>query len=325
MIVVIKYEEESLVLKFLLKEEEQMESSVRKVCHAKAILLGEHSVVYGYPAFAIPLPSITLSISVSPSLERTITTIGYEGYIDNIPDTYGGIKYLIDYFSKGRKENFHLQYTSIIPFSKGMGSSAASSLATARALNEYFKKGLKEEEILDLATFAENIVHGKASGLDLATVNSEYPILFRQGQKTPIKNHLNGFLVIGDTGILKNTKRAVGLVKEELTHDPSYQTYIDNLGEITERGVLAYQHQDIKELGKMFDECQENLRNLNVSCAEIENLIVASKKAGALGAKLSGGGLGGIVLSLAGNLKTADAIQKEMIRAGASATWLERI
>lgn len=293
--------------------------------HAKVILLGDHSVVYGYPSFAIPLLNTKIIVKISFNRDNIIDTIGFKGDINNLPNSYLGIKYLINEFQKEDRRNIYIKIDSSIPFSKGMGSSAASSLALTRALNEIYQKNYDEDKILELSTNAENLIHGKASGLDLATANSLWPIMFCKGQKEYIESYLDAYLLIGDTGILKNTKKAVSLVREEYDYSDEYKKYIDNLGDITLVGIKAYKDKDIDKLGEAFLNCQRNLKALNVSLDVIDRLVETSVNAGATGAKLSGGGLGGIVIALAKDEITALHIRDSMLKNGAIDVFIEKI
>lgn len=293
--------------------------------HAKIILLGDHSVVYGYPSFAIPLLNTKIHVSVSFNENNFIETIGYKGLINELPDSYLGIKYLISEFQKDEENNLYIKIDSNIPFSKGMGSSAASSLALTRALNDIYQKNYSEEKILEFATNAENLIHGKSSGLDLATANSSWPIIFCHGNKEYVESYLDCYLVIADTGILKNTKKAVSLVRQEYDSSLVYRQYIENLGVVTKEGIDAYKEKNIDELGKAFLSCQENLKKLNVSLDIIDKLVEVSVKAGASGAKLSGGGLGGIVIALAKNKEIANKVKENMLNNGAINVFIEKI
>ena len=144
--------------------------------HAKIILMGEHSVVYGQPAIALPLPSVQLSVTLSSRQDnqRIIKSRYYHGSLENLPSSMIGIKKLIDTLSarfNDQETGWDLKIESQLPAERGMGSSAASAIAIIRAFFDYYDEPLDRTLLLQLADVEEQITHRSPSGLDAATVS----------------------------------------------------------------------------------------------------------------------------------------------------------
>ncbi|GFZ27032.1 mevalonate kinase [Lactobacillus corticis] len=283
--------------------------------HGKVIIIGEHSVVYGYDAIAIPVKNLAITTQVSPAKdEHWMDTARYHGPFFAAPSNYDGLKYVVRTLLD--KVNYtgkiHLTYTGEIPMERGFGSSATVALGTTKALSEFLKLDLTQAEIMAITNHAEMINHGKASGLDAATVNSDYPVFFnKQDGPKPLPARLGAPLLIMDTGILGNTKEAVGLVKNELAKDAANSQKLARLGELADLTKKAWLAHDPQLAGKIFTEAQAILRAFKLSIPQIDQLEQIALKAGAYGFKLSGGGLGGIVICLCQSHQQAEQIASD--------------
>lgn len=296
--------------------------------HAKSILLGEHSVVYGYDALCVPITSLTLTCRIEEDADGlTLDTAGYRGLFADAPRTYAGIEFLVRSLVEdpGRAEQIRLIYRSDIPMTRGLGSSAASALATIRCLDEHYGLGLSHEEIVDWGDKAEDIIHGKASGLDLHTVMSDWPIIYNK--KTgfrQVHGHLGAWLVISDTGAAGSTAEAVARVRDLVRSGGRYGDNLSRLGDIAAHGQEAWAVQDAEALGTLFDEAQDYLADFGLATPIITRQVAAARRAGALGSKLSGSGLGGVVISLAASQEDARRIAGAL-RPMSAGVWMEEI
>jgi mevalonate kinase len=144
------------------------------------------------------------------------------------------------------------------------------------------------------------LLHGTPSGIDNTVVAYEAPIWFRRGQRPePIAVMRPLALVIGDTGIASRTRESVGLVRRRWQANPqSLEELFDAIGAVAQQGRDAILRGDLTALGRAMDRNQELLERLGVSDPVLERLIGAARQAGALGAKLSGGGMGGCMIAL---------------------------
>jgi Mevalonate kinase len=103
--------------------------------------MGEHAVVYGYPAFAIPLLSTPVIVKMKQSQENSLISKYYAGKIENIPDSLSGVKYLINLLDQKLNESqvhYSISIDSGLPIERGMGSSAAIAAALTRAFVRLF-------------------------------------------------------------------------------------------------------------------------------------------------------------------------------------------
>ncbi|WP_294829963.1 mevalonate kinase [uncultured Lactobacillus sp.] len=295
--------------------------------HGKVILIGEHSVVYGYDALALPITSLHIKTTVEPSEKMWMDTAHYQGPFFMAPDEYDGLKYVVKTMLKKAASQAALKitYTGEIPIERGLGSSATVALATTRAMNDYFHLNLTETEIINITNHAEMINHGKASGLDAATVNSDCLIFFNQkdGPK-PLRSKLQATLLIMDTGDLGSTKKAVTQVHKLLNESSTAQNNLEQLGRLADETKTAWLNKDAAIVGSYFNRAQEILHSFNLSTGKIDQLQKIALANEALGFKLSGSGLGGIVIALCRNEDDAFKIAHKCQNIVAH-SWIEEI
>ncbi|GEO57095.1 mevalonate kinase [Companilactobacillus bobalius] len=296
--------------------------------HGKTIIMGEHAVVYGYPAFAIPLLSIPVIVKMQQSKENSLISKYYAGKIDKIPDSLSGVKYLVSLLDSELNKD-HLNYTinidSGLPIERGMGSSAAIAAAITRAFFNFFNKDLSHQLLLDYVNKSETITHGKASGLDALTVSSDDPIKFGKDVEPEHFNfNSDGFIVIADSGVKGRTKETVADVRKMYDQEPKkIGAYLQQLGDYATQASDYLIKGNLKKLGLVFTLANEALTKLNLAIPKTDKLIEAANHAGALGSKITGGGRGGCIICLARNLKNAQMIQKALIKSGAEQTWIQ--
>lgn len=298
--------------------------------HAKIILMGEHSVVYGQPAIALPLPSVQLSVTLSSRQDnqRIIKSRYYHGSLENLPSSMIGIKKLIDTLSarfNDHETGWDLKIESQLPAKRGMGSSAASAIAIIRAFFDYYDEPLDRTLLLQLADIEEQITHRSPSGLDAATVSSDKPLFYVKGRiGVPIEMNLDASLVIADTGKKGATKEAILAVKDELkNNNEKAEEHIKHLGELVNQTKDYLAQNDIVKLGDAFNFAQTDLAALNVSDPSLDHLIHVARDNGALGAKLTGGGRGGCMIALMQTAMGARRLASILKENGAHDIWLQ--
>lgn len=296
--------------------------------HAKAILMGEHAVVYGHDALAVPLTSLKLTTSISPDSEGlTLDTGTYHGLFEKAPRSFGGIQFVVRDLIERHHVDDHIRitYRSTIPMTRGLGSSAASALATIRSVNDWYSLGLSEQEIMEIGNHAEDIIHGKASGLDLHTVNSDQLVIYSKADGfRQVAGKLGAFLVVSDTGQMGQTKAAVAQVREAMDSSAQARRDIDQLGSLSAQAITCWMTHDVTKMGSLFNQAQTILSHFGISTPLIDLHVATARKAGAIGSKLSGSGLGGVVISLAQTREQAQHIADAL--AGISTgVWIEEI
>lgn len=298
--------------------------------HAKIILMGEHSVVYGQLAIALPLPSVQLSVTLSSRQDnqRIIKSRYYHGSLENLPSSMIGIKKLIDTLSarfNDQETGWDLKIESQLPAERGMGSSAASAIAIIRAFFDYYDEPLDRTLLLQLADVEEQITHRSPSGLDAATVSSDKPLFYVKGRiGVPIEMNLDASLVIADTGKKGATKEAILAVKDELkNNNEKAEEHIKHLGELVNQTKDYLAQNDIVKLGDALNFAQTDLAALNVSDPSLDHLIHVARDNGALGAKLTGGGRGGCMIALMQTAMGARRLASILKENGAHDIWLQ--
>ncbi|RMC24644.1 MULTISPECIES: mevalonate kinase [unclassified Lactobacillus] len=297
------------------------------LAHGKVILIGEHSVVYGYNALSIPIMALHIKVTVEPSSELLMNTTHYQGPFFMAPSSYNGLKYVLKTMQAkaASTEQIKITYTGEIPPERGLGSSATVALATTKVLDEYFNLNLSDADIMAITNHAEMINHGKASGLDAATVKSSYPIFFNS-QEGPqeIKSRLHASLLIMDTGELGNTKQAVNQVHELIQRSRQAKNNLKRLGKLADETKDVWLNHDKITLGQIFNQAQLLLHSFNLSTAKIDQLQDLALSNNALGCKLSGSGLGGIVIVLCSDHQTAEKIAQKANKLVEN-SWIEEI
>ncbi|MBK8782421.1 MAG: mevalonate kinase [Anaerolineales bacterium] len=222
--------------------------------------------------------------------------------------------------------NLEINISSTIPIAAGLGSGAAVSVALIRALALHIAYPLTNEQVNDLVFEIEKLHHGTPSGIDNTVITYNMPVYFIKGQ--PVETFKTGkpfTIVIADTGIPALTKESVGDVRRLWLKDTNYFENIFN--EIAQISLIARRSIESGRpelLGELMDHNHSLLQEMTVSSAELDNLVTAARSAGALGAKLSGGGRGGNMIALVEQAK-AESVAGALISAGAKRTIIAEI
>lgn len=295
--------------------------------HSKLILVGEHAVVHGQPAIAIPFPLVGVESIVEyvPGAVQLDSTF-YNGPIDSAPETLLGITGCITKTLEVLDlpcKDLLIRINSSIPPGKGLGSSASVAIAVIKSLFSYADEEYTEEELLSLANVAETYAHGAPSGIDPLTINSDCPVWYEKDKGFDfIKPKSDFYFVVADTGRMADTRSAIKSVANLLKAAPKRITAnIERLGEITHMARTALEKASKQLLGQMLNEAQKELEALGVSDAGLNRLIYFALQEGALGAKLTGGGNGGCIVALARNEVHSRQLSEKLKQYGAQAVW----
>ena len=282
--------------------------------HSKIILIGEHAVVYGYPAISLPLLEVEVTCRVVPATtpwrlfeEDTLSMAVYASleYL-NIKDAY-----------------IRCQIDSAIPEKRGMGSSAAISIAAIRAVFDYYQAELPHDVLEILVNRAEMIAHMNPSGLDAKTCLSDQPIRFIKNVGfEELAMDLSAYLVIADTGVYGHTREAIQVVESK---GKEALPFLYALGELTQQAEEAIKARDAMMLGEILTKAHGNLKEIGVSSLEADALVDTALQHGALGAKMSGGGLGGCIIALVADYHQAQDLAERLEEKGAVQTWIESL
>jgi diphosphomevalonate decarboxylase len=276
----------------------------------KVLLLGEHAVVHGQPALAAALDK---RVHLTLRDLRGSATSGLRIIMEG-PDAPAELVHALDEMAQllHVQPQLEVRIASEIPLGSGLGSSAALGVALARVLSQVAGKVCTPEDATRLAMVIERRFHGAPSGVDPAISAREGMILFRRampatesGPATPeelrcVVTARPVHLVVGLTGITRGTRSSVMPLKARREANPNlYNPLLKALGELALGGALAVERGDFADLGVRFDAAHGILIALGVSCPELDTLVHQMKRAGALGAKLTGAGGGGAAIALA--------------------------
>jgi len=258
----------------------------------KIILLGEHSVVFGEPAIAAPVARrlevrVRVDHSPAPAADtRLVAAIGAAAAEVGVDAA-----------------RLRVDVVSDIPPACGLGSSAALSLALVGAMASLADRSLTADELRAGASRVENVFHGTASGVDVAACAAGGVIWFERAtppriERIPIRKPLE--LVIAASGVQRSTSGPVGRLRERRTQRPElYGRLFALAGDLVREARGALERGDEDALGTLMDVAHGLLNGWGVSTPALERAVAVAREAGALGAKLSGAGGGGVIVALA--------------------------
>jgi len=328
-------------------------NAVERSACAKIILCGEHAVVYDRPAIALPLPRLRARAAVEPAagegglrifapdIRRSFTACDDASHalmrlaaltLDLVSNRIPAANPA----TASQPSTLNLQpstfdarltIASDIPVAAHLGSSAAVSVAVARAIAASCGYELSAEEASRLAFESEKLHHGTPSGIDNTVVAYEQPVWFRKSAEcsvfsdgvSALSTEHSALLVIADTGISTPTRIPVGDVRRGWEAAPGdYERLFDRIAAVVTEARVALLAGDWPRLGELMSANHEALVELGVSCPELDQLCDAARRAGALGAKLSGGGRGGNMIALARDAGHANHLRMALQAAGAA-------
>lgn len=299
----------------------------------KVILFGEHAVVYGRPAIAVPVTQVKATATIEPARAgRGVTLLATDlarvvHVRDADPDDplVAIVRATLDHF-RLPEPDANITVQSSIPIASGMGSGAAVSASIARALAQFLERDIDEADLSSLVYEVEKLHHGTPSGVDNTVVVYARPVYFVRGQPIQTFSVRRPFTIaIGDTGVKSPTKIAVGDVRAAWEADRDrYEALFDRVGSIVERARAAIEAGEVDRLGPLMNENHTLLRDIDVSSPELERLVETARQAGASGAKLVGGGRGGNMIALVDD-STQAAVELALLDAGAKSVLVTKV
>lgn len=294
----------------------------------KVLLIGEHAVVYGHPAIAIPLRSVHARAEVefarTPGIELDAPDV--KEHVrpgDTASRRLAPLLKLarsVERLFGEQNQGLRIVVRSEIPVGRGMGSGAAVSVAIVRAVCNALDRRLNTEQISELALVAEKEYHRTPSGVDTAVVARDEPIYFVK-DKAPraiaVGPSVFHFLV-ADTGVSSSTAEVVDAVRAAREKDKAnYDSYFWEIGSLASVSREILKNGSPVELGLCMSRAHQTLQSMGVSCRELDHLVSVALDNGAPGAKLSGAGRGGAMIALLPDAEHEQRITNELISAGA--------
>jgi mevalonate kinase len=289
----------------------------------KTILVGEHFVVYGYPAIAAGLSQKTICrIEAAPKFELVDQRPATVGYKSEKADQQKKSHELI--FSKlgidVEKTPFRMTLSGDLVAASGVGASAADCVSVARALNDYFSIGLDEDGINEVGFEGEKGYHGTPSGIDNSVSTFGGTIWFKKGTPPLIEKvhtDLKLHLVIVNTGKTSDTTAVVGDVRKKKESKPEwFEKILARYEQIAKKSRSALETNDLKLLAEQMNENHKLLQEITVSNKELDAIVETARNSGAIAAKLTGTGRGGLAIALCKDsstqAKVAGDVQKKL-------------
>ncbi|MGW1027267.1 galactokinase [Streptomyces sp. NPDC002577] len=253
-----------------------------------------------------------------------------------------------------------IHLASTVPTGAGLSSSAALEVVTALALNDLFELGLTRPELAKLAQRAENDFVGVPCGVmdqtasacsteghalhldcrDLSIRQVPFDLAAQGLQLLVVDSRVKHAL--GDGAYAERREgcetgaRALGVSH---LRDIAYEELPEALAKLDDERVRRYvrhvvsdDHRvdqvialldagDVRAIGPVLTEGHASLRDdLRISCPELDLAVDTANAAGALGARMTGGGFGGSAIVL---VETADAetVTKSVVEAFAAAGY----
>ena len=277
------------------------------VAAGKVILLGEHAVVYGRHALALPLVD-AVTVNVQESSQQVNLKIPDWNIFDQwhpadqAADGAAAVVALIMQKMGVSDRCFDISVSSRIPIGMGLGSSAAFAVAVIRAFDALLGLDKADKEVDQLAFLCEQITHGTPSGVDNNLATFGRPVLFNNSVDWGTKPvELTKFppLVIAASRSRGATRVQVDGVRRR--HDQSralYSRIFDEIDKISVAGAVALKECEYEQLGSMMNVCHGLLNAIEVSTPELESMVDIARASGAVGAKLTGAGGGGSIVAL---------------------------
>ncbi|MCW4052886.1 MAG: mevalonate kinase [Candidatus Bathyarchaeota archaeon] len=292
----------------------------------KVILFNEHFVVYGIPGIASAIESTAYAEArkIRKGIFIKDERIGAKGYAENKKSQQmDSVERMLKAMGFGVDEVFlKICLGGDLPGFSGIGASAASSVAIARAIGEELELYPSPERINEIAYEAEKAYAGNPSGIDNTVATYGGLIWFKRStsgrpntiEKLTVEKPVE--IVIGNTGIVANTKEMVAGVAARRNENPEkYNGLFMQAEELAIAARKALQNSDLRRVGRLMNQNHALLQEIEVSCEDLNYLVSLARDKGAFGAKLTGGGGGGCMVALtpgkALQTKVATAIENE--------------
>jgi len=281
--------------------------------YGKTILFGEHFVVFGLPAIASALGSYTTAdVKVIEGNGWTVddqrpATPGYKKQKYN--EAMQSVRNVIDYLKIDTKnQKLEITFNGNLIAASGVGASAAQCTSLARALNDTFNLDLDDEKINEAAYEGEKSYHGTPSGIDNTASTYGGLIWFKKsmsgGKNTMdlLQARKKMFLVIANTGITASTTEVVADVRRLKEEYPDkFESIFSKYKKLAEKAKKALLEGKIITIGNLMNQNHKLLQEITVSGEVNDKLVEIALKNGAVGAKMTGTGRGGLVIALAEN------------------------
>ena len=293
----------------------------------KVILFGEHFVVQGVPGIVSAIDSTVDAEVKKTGAGITVTDErkGATGYTQKKKaQQEESIERMLRMMGINTKRTvLDIWLGGNLPGFSGIGASAASSVAIARAIAEEFKMDLPDAKINEIAYEAEKAYAGTPSGIDNTSATYGGMIWFKRNlsgvsdtiEKLSIRKPVE--IIIGNTGIVADTKEMVAGVAVRKKRNPEkYSLFFKQAEDLAYTAKKSLREFDLRKVGNLMNENHRLLQEIEVSCKELDHLVNLAREQGAFGAKLTGGGGGGCMVALTPGKELQEPIAAAMEKEG---------
>jgi mevalonate kinase len=274
----------------------------------KVILFNEHFVVYGIPAIASAIGAKTTALverrpgsGVEVKDERPETK-GYKA--EKLSQQKESLDRMLKFMNINTEHSaFMITLGGGLIAASGVGASAASCAAIARAFSEELDLKYSDEKINEIAYEGEKGYHGTPSGIDNTAATyggliwykreGDSHLMERMRLRKPVE------IVMGNTGIVADTRVVVGGVRLRKDKEPDkYARLFENAEQLVHGARKQLEEFNLERLGMYMNENHSLLQQIGVSCDELDALVALARESGAIGAKMTGTGKGGYMVAL---------------------------
>lgn len=293
-----------------------MSHPVTSVAPGKVFLSGEHAVVYGAPALAVAVDrhvrvraervanNVMFHLSdfaqhwqlswQQLQLEHQQVEQRYQQFLAGnlavnqvIRQPRDLLSYalgeLVDSQTPATGAKFYL--STNIPVGAGMSSSAAVIASLLYGAGQVLNRPLSLEKLVQLTRQAENLQHGRSSGLDPAVVCHGGCVDWQQGAITSITAELNGWYMLNTGRPESSTGECVQQVRQQFAESPIWQDFSETT--LSMREALVNNNQP--RLQQLVRVNHQLLCQLGVVPEKVQQQVAALEQQG-LSAKISGAG-----------------------------------
>lgn len=249
----------------------------------KVILFNEHFVVYGLPAIASAIGTKTTALvekqngSGAKIKDDRPETPGYKA--EKLPEQLESLQRMLKFMSIDTEHrHFKITLGGDLIAASGVGASAASCAAIARAFSDELSLGYSDERVNEVAFEGEKGYHGTPSGIDNTAATYGGLIWYKREGASQIMERMRlkhpVEIVMGHTGIVADTKLVVAGVRERKDKAPEkYSQLFENASELVQEARKQLEALDLRKLGISMNKNHELLQQIGVSCDELDTLV----------------------------------------------------